>query len=155
GEIALKRMEGIWSKARFPGMFATFHDCMKEFELCYDLEDQSQSCLVPLRFGYVAPTIPWSDREGVKERRMENKLNIRPPMGIMSRFIVKTHHMIVTTAEHPKGIYWHNGVFLRTTSPVPSEALCEFVPDEWLFRVQVRAAFPQNMAEQIHGYIQA
>jgi Leucine-rich repeat (LRR) protein/GTPase SAR1 family protein len=155
GEIALARMEGIWSKAKYRGMFATFHDCMKEFELCYDLEDQTQHCLVPLRFGYVAPPIPWSNGEGLKERRMEYKLNIRPPMGIMSRFIVKTHHMIANTPEYPKGIYWHNGVFLRTRSPSPSEALCEFVPDERTFRVRVRAAFPQNMCEQIHGYLQA
>src|SRR6185369_2749920 len=46
GEITLRRMETIWSKAHYSGMFATFHDCMKEFELCYDLEDQSNSCLV-------------------------------------------------------------------------------------------------------------
>ncbi len=155
GEIALKRMESIWSKARYVAMFATFHDCMKEFELCYDLEDHSSSCLVPLRFGYVAPSIPWTEIPGLKERRMEYKLNVRPPMGIMSRFIVKTHHMIVKTTKHPKGVYWHNGVFLRTNSPSASEALCEFLPDERIFRVRVRAAFPQNMCEQIHAYIQA
>jgi Leucine-rich repeat (LRR) protein len=155
GEIELKRMELIWKKAKYDGMFAVFHDCMKEFELCYDLEDQSQACLVPLRFGYVPPAIPWSAGHGIKTRRMEYKLNIRPPMGIMSRFIVKTHHMIVKTSDHPKGVYWHNGVFLRTPSPVPSEALCEFIPDERLLRVEVRAAFPQALCEQIHGYVQA
>ncbi|MFM2168825.1 MAG: hypothetical protein RIS79_3196 [Verrucomicrobiota bacterium] len=155
GEIELRRMESIWSRARYDGMFPIFHDCMKEFELCYDLEDHSQCCLVPLRFGYVPPAIPWTIGMEIKTRRMEYKLNIRPPMGIMSRFIVKTHHMIVKTMEHPKGVYWHNGVFLRTHSPVASEALCEFIPDERLLRVEVRAAFPQAMCEQIHGYIQA
>ncbi len=155
GEIALKRMEAIWSKSSYPGMFSTFHNCMKEFELCYDLEGLNESCLVPLRFGYVAPTIPWTPALELKERRMEYKLNVRPPMGIMSRFIVKTHHMIVRTLEHPKGIYWHNGVFLRTNSPWLSEALCQFLPDERIFRVRVRAAFPQNMCEQIHAYIEA
>lgn len=34
GEIALKRIAGIWNKAGYRGMFATFHNCMKEFELC-------------------------------------------------------------------------------------------------------------------------
>lgn len=155
GEIGMWQMEALWNQEDHRGMFATFHNCMKEFELCYDLEDHSHCCLVPLRFGYVQPKIPWTNTPGLKKRRMEYKLNIRPPMGIMSRFIVKTHHMIVTPPDHPKGIYWHNGVFLRTSSPVPSEALCEFVPDERLFRVEVRAAFPQNMCEQIHGYIQA
>ena len=156
GEIALRRMEHIWDDKAYMGLFPTFHDCMKEFELCYDLEDASRSCLVPLRFGYEKPGIPWSDGDGLKERRVEYKLNIRPPMGLMSRFIVKTHHMMVTTAEHPKGVYWHNGVFLRTgTGPLASEALCEFDGDARKLRIQVRAAFPQNLLEQIHGYVRA
>lgn len=156
GEITLQRMESIWEDKAYSGMFATFHDCMKEFELCYDLEDASRSCLVPLRFGYEKPQIPWSTGNGVKERRVEYKLNIRPPTGLMSRFIVKTHHMMVTTAEHSKGVYWHNGVFLRTGSgPLASEALCEFENDTRKLRIQVRAAFPQNLLEQIHGYVKA
>jgi len=155
GEIAMQRMEVIWSEGDCSGMFATFHNCMKEFELCYDLEDMDKTCLVPLRFGYEVPAISWTEGEEMKERRMEYKLNIRPPMGIMSRFIVKTHHLIVQTLDHPKGIYWHNGVFLRTNSPFPSEALCEFLTEDRIFRVRVRAAFPQNLCEQIHGYIQA
>lgn len=158
GEIEMKRMQGIWTKAGHRGMYTTFHNCMKEFELCYDLDDMDHCCLVPLRFGYEQPKFQWSTAPGLKERRMEYKLNIRPPMGIMSRFIVKTHHMIVRTPEHPKGIYWHNGVFLSAggpTDPFRSEALCEFVPDERILRVQVRAAFPQNLCEQIHGYVQA
>jgi internalin A len=156
GEIALQRMEHIWEDKAYMGLFTTFHDCMKEFELCYDLEDASRSCLVPLRFGYEKPKIPWSEGDSVKERRVEYKLNIRPPMGLMSRFIVKTHHMMVTTAEHPKGVYWHNGVFLRTgAGPLASEALCEFDGDARKLRIQVRAAFPQNLLEQIHGYVRA
>jgi Leucine-rich repeat (LRR) protein len=156
GEIALQRMEDIWEAKAYSGLFATFHDCMKEFELCYDLEDASRSCLLPLRFGYERPQIPWSSGEGFKERRVEYRLNIRPPMGLMSRFIVKTHHMMVNTAEHPKGVYWHNGVFLRAgDGPLTSEALCEFDGHSGKLRVQVRAAFPQNLLEQIHGYVKA
>jgi Leucine-rich repeat (LRR) protein len=156
GEIALRRMEGIWENKAYIGLFPTFHDCMKEFELCYDLEDASRSCLVPLRFGYEKPNIPWSDDNGMKERRIEYELNIRPPTGLMSRFIVKTHHMMVMTAEHQKGVYWHNGVFLRTgAGSLASEALCEFDDDSRKLRVQVRAAFPQSLLEQIHAYVKA
>ncbi|HEX5703478.1 MAG TPA: leucine-rich repeat domain-containing protein [Pyrinomonadaceae bacterium] len=156
GEILLQRMETVWDGKGYGGLFATFHNCMKEFELCYDLEDRDRSCLVPLRFGYEKPPIPWTINNGVKERRVEYKLNIRPPTGIMSRFIVKTHHMIVKTAEHPKGIYWHNGVFLRTgEGKLTSEALCEFDSDQRKLRIEVRAAFPQNLLEQIHGYVRA
>jgi Leucine-rich repeat (LRR) protein len=155
GEMTLQRMEAMWKKD-YAGMFPTFHDCMKEFELCYDLEDDARSCLVPLRFGYLRPAIPWSNSPGMKERRVEYKLNVRPPMGIMSRFIVKTHHMIVKTPGQPKGVYWHNGVFLRSgEGPLCSEALCEFVPEERKLRIEVRAAYPQNMCEQIHAYVKA
>jgi internalin A len=156
GEMTLRRMESIWDNKGYTGLFVTFHDCMKEFELCYDLEDASRSCLVPLRFGYREPNVPWTTGNGVRERRVEYKLNIRPPTGIMSRFIVKTHHMIATTVDNPKGVYWHNGVFLRTgTGPLASEALCEFDSDMRKLRIQVRAAFPQSLLEQIHGYVKA
>ena len=121
GEITLQRMQAIWEDKGYAGLFATFHNCMKEFELCYDLDQQTGRCLVPLRFGYIKPRIPWTPGEHVKERRVRYKLNIRPPMGLMSRFIVKTHHMIVSTDDHPNGVYWHNGVFLRTgEGPLPS-----------------------------------
>ena len=156
GKISLQRMQAIWDAKGYGGLFATFHSCMKEFELCYDLDDYNRSCLVPLRFGYLKPDIPWSSGTNVRERRVNYRLSIRPPMGLMSRFIVKTHHMIVSTDRHPNGVYWHNGVFLRTGSgPLCSEALCEFEAAERTLSVTVRAAFPQNMIEQIHAYVKA
>jgi hypothetical protein len=92
----------------------------------------------------------------MRERRTEYKLNIRPPKGIMSRFIVKTHHMIAKTAAMPKGVYWRNGVFLRAgEGEYASEALCEFDLEERTLRITVRAAFPQNMIEQLHGFAKA
>ena len=156
GEIALSRMEDIWNSRGYTGLFSAFHNCMKEFELCYDLEDASRSCLVPLRFGFKKPDIPWSPQQAAKTRRVEYTLKMRPPTGLMSRFIVKTHHMIVRTTDQPKGVYWHNGVFLRTGAGVlTSEALCEFDDDSRKVRVEVRAAFPQNLLEQIHAYVKA
>ena len=154
GNILHTRMHQLWEN-QYPGLYTTFHNCMKEFELCYDLEDSRQS-LVPLRFGYIKPNIPWSVDENAKERRVEYKLTIRPPFGLMSRFIVKTHHMIAKTNEMPKGVYWHNGVFLRTgDGPYRSEALCEFDNENKTLSITVRAAFPQNMIEQLHGIAKA
>ncbi len=151
GEINHERMRGIWDK-EYTGLYPVFHNCMKEFELCYDMEDKA-GCLVPLRFGGTVPEIPWSHISGAKERRIEYKLNIRPPKGIMSRFIVKTHYMIAKTDAMPKGVYWHNGVFLRTgEGEYRSEALCEFDQDDRTLRITVRAAFPQNMIEQLNGF---
>jgi internalin A len=154
GEITHERMREIWEK-EYKGLYPVFHSCMKEFELCYDMED-APGCLVPLRFGDKRPETPWSDIPGAKERRIEYKLSIRPPMGIMSRFIVKTHYMIAKTEAMPKGVYWHDGVFLRIgEEEYRSEALCEFDHDDRALRIRVRAAFPQNMIEQLHGVAKA
>jgi len=154
GEITQERMKEIWDEG-YGGLYPTLHSCMKEFELLYDMEDMA-GCLVPLRFGDVRPEIPWSEIPGAKERRIEYKLNIHPPKGIMSRFIVKTHHMIAKTEKLPKGVYWDKGVFLRTgEGEYRSEALCEFIEKDRTIRINVRAAFPQNMVEQLHGFARA
>jgi internalin A len=156
GEISDEKMQRLWDDNGYAEMYPTFHNCMKEFELCYDMEDDRHGCLVPLRFGYERPEIIWNLDDSYKRRRIEYKLNIRPPMGIMSRFIVKAHHMIHKTDSYPKGIYWHNGVFLRTgDGEFASEALCEFDNEEKILSIEVRAAFPQNLIEQIHGIAKA
>jgi Leucine-rich repeat (LRR) protein len=155
GEITLGRMRAIWDGRGYRGLFPTLHNCMKEFELCYDMEDKA-GCLIPPRFGDVKPPIPWGSIPGAKVRRIEYKLNITPPKGIMSRFIVKTHHMIAKIRDMPKGVYWQHGVFLRTgEGEYTSEALCEFNPLERTLSLEVRAAFPQNMIEQLHGFAKA
>ena len=154
GEITHKRMKEIWDED-YSGLYQTLHSCMKEFELLYDMEDKP-GCLVPLRFGDVRPEIPWSEITGAKERRIEYRLSIHPPKGIMSRFIVKTHHMIAKTEQMPKGVYWDKGVFLRTgEGEYRSEALCEFIEEDRTIRIKVRAAFPQNMFEQLHAFARA
>ncbi len=154
GEISHELMRQIWDK-NYAGLYPTFHNCMKGFELCYDMEDKA-GCLVPLWFGDAKPEIPWSNIKAAKERRIEYKLITCPPYGLMSRFIVKTHHMIAKTETMPKGVYWRNGVFLRSgEGEYTSEALCEFDHNNRILRIQVRAAFPQNMIEQLHGFAKA
>ncbi|MEM8642951.1 MAG: COR domain-containing protein [Cyanobacteria bacterium P01_G01_bin.54] len=161
GEITFERMEQIWAKQCQAGMFSIFHNCMKEFELCYDLENYNDRCLVPLRFGYRQPTIPWKTSEHHKIRRVAYRLNLRPPTGLMSRFIVKTNHMIVqATAEESstgrRGVYWHNGVFLQSgEGPLLSQALCQFNAEQRTLSIEVRAAFPQKMLDQIDAYVRA
>ncbi|MHC4647729.1 MAG: leucine-rich repeat domain-containing protein [Planctomycetota bacterium] len=157
GEITHERLHGLWEE-KYPGLAETFHKCMKEFELCYDLEYRNRRLsLVPLRFGFEKPPdIPWSKMPNAKERRIEYRFDVTPPAGIMSRFIVKTHYMIVKTKKMPKGVYWYNGVFLGTgEGENRSEALCEFDVDKRVMSIRVRAAFPQNMVEQLNGFVQA
>ncbi len=162
GEITFESMKGIWKEQNVNQMFGVFHDCMKEFELCYDLEDCKDRCMVPLRFGYLKPNIPWTKNDQFKTRRVTYKLNLRPPMGLMSRFIVKTHHMIVrpeqgaAATDGPRGVYWHNGVFLESgEGPLQSQALCEFDAELRTLSIEVRAAFPQKMLDQIDAYVGA
>ena len=64
--------------------------------------------------------------------------------------------MIAKSDKMPKGVYWHNGVFLRTgEGAYKSEALCEFDNENKILSITVRAAFPQNMIEQLHGIVRA
>ncbi len=156
GYITFGQIQRIW-EADYPGMFLDFYECMKEFELCYDL-DHSKACLVPLRFQRIPPAIPWTLNPGgdILERRVFYKLNIRPPMGLMSRFIVKNHRLIAKTDACPNGVYWYNGVFLRQGEGFnASEALCEFDSQERMLSITVRAAFPQTMQEQLHSVAKA
>ncbi|KJR43100.1 Leucine Rich Repeat (LRR)-containing protein [Candidatus Magnetoovum chiemensis] len=156
GECQHNWLNQIWNDG-YSGLFTTLHSAMKEFELCYDLENNKDISLAPLRFGDTKPEeIPWSNIEGAKERRVQYRFDRTPPYGIMSRFIVKTHHLIVKTTAKPKGVYWQNGVFLRTGDGLMrSEALCEFDREKRILQFTVKAAFPQNMIEQLHGFIQA
>lgn len=156
GHITHQHIQNLWAE-KYPEMFLRFYECMKEFELCYDL-DQSMACLIPLRFHMIKPDIPWIlEPDGqILERRVFYKLNIRPPMGLMSRYIVKTHRLIVKTNQYLNGVYWYNGVFLRQGEGLyASEALCEFDQHERTLSITVRAEFPQAMQEQLHGIAEA
>ncbi|MBF0566779.1 MAG: leucine-rich repeat domain-containing protein [Nitrospirae bacterium] len=158
GECTYQWLRSIWEKD-YPGLFHIFHNAMKEFELCYDLDNAGRTTLVPLRFGYEKPDIPWRNPKK-QERTIQYRFDVTPPAGIMSRFIVKTHHMIVKLGNKSKGIYWYNGVFLETgmltgNGSIRSEALCEFDKEARTLNITVRAAFPQNMIEQLNGFSQA
>ncbi len=99
---------------------------------------------------------PWSKVKGVRERRIEYKFEVTPPAGIMSRFIVKTHHMIAKSRQMPKGVYWHNGVFVRDEGGKKdwrSEGLCEFDRERRILKFTVRAAYPQNMVGKLDGFL--
>jgi hypothetical protein len=82
-------------------------------------------------------------------------------MGLMSRFIVKTNHMIVRanadeSSTGHRGVYWHNGVFLQSgEGPLLSQALCQFNVESRTLSIEVRAAFPQKLLDQIDAYVQA
>ena len=157
GEITHQRLHSLWEQ-EYEGLSEILHKSMKEFELCYDLEYRNRHLsLVPLRFGFEEPKrIPWSKTPNTRERMIEYRFSVRPPAGIMSRFIVKTHYMIVKNRQMPKGVYWYNGVFLGTgEGDNRSEALCEFDEDKRLMNIRVRAAFPQNMGEQLNGVAQS
>jgi hypothetical protein len=116
GEMSLDWLETLW-RDDYPGLMPTFYACMRGFELCYPLDDAPRMALVPLRFPDAKPAIPWSDVAHAKERRIEYHFDGTPPAGLMSRFIVKTHHLIVKTDAMPKGVYWRKGVFLRSSAP--------------------------------------
>ncbi len=152
GEVTHRHLKNLWDK-HYPGLYRVFLDCMKEFELCYEL-DGKESSLIPLRFSYTKPKIPWNEGNDLKTREIRYVLNIQPPIGLISRFIVKMHSFIVETKECPNGVFWHNGVFLSMgTGENPAQALCEFDPDNKSLSFVVRGRFPQNTIERLHGVL--
>jgi internalin A len=80
GECTMDWLRGEWEH-EYPELYLKFYYCMKEFELCYPLEDIPRTNLVPLRFSYAKPPIPWSEIPGAKERRIQYRFNITPPAG--------------------------------------------------------------------------
>ncbi len=159
GEITHERMHALWEE-RFKGLSGNLHQCMKEFELSYDLEYRNKHLsLVPLRFGFKgAKKIPWSKIPGAKRRTVEYRFDTTPPFGLMSRFIVKVHPMIVASREKPKGVYWHNGVFVRDERGKAgrrSEALCVYSREKRTLNFEVRAAHPQNMVDKLNTFAEA
>jgi len=150
GEMDLRMLKKLWDQD-YPGMYPRFYSCMKEFELCYPLENRSDLALVPLRFSYDKPAINWEDIPNAKERFIEYQFDITPPAGLMSRFIVKTHHLIVKTSALPMGVYWRSGVFLENgEGEYKSQALCTWEEDKRILRIQVKSILPQNMVEQLN-----
>jgi GTPase SAR1 family protein len=155
GEMDLHWLRELW-EGEYPGMFGAFYACMKEFELCYPLEHLPNLCLVPLRFSYARPDIPWAEIESASERRIEYHFDASPPAGLISRFIVKIHHLIVKSDVRPKGVYWRNGVFVEAgTGPLRAQALCELEGERRVFRIRVRAQYAQNLIERLDGFARA
>jgi hypothetical protein len=155
GECTYDWITNHWHK-EYRGLEHRFYKCMKEFELLYQCEDDPRLNMIPLRFGHAAPAISWTKNKKALERTIKYKFDKKPPAGIMSRFIVKTHHMIAKSNGSRRDVYWRNGVFLRTgEGDLLSEALCEFKEDDREIIFTVRAAYPQAMIEQLHAYAKA
>ncbi len=156
GEMKLSWLKKLW-KRDYPDLFPKIYQCMKEFELCYQLEDGQGIAMVPLRFPSKRPAqFPWIDNHIIKERRIEFHFDGNPPAGLMSRFIVKAHHMVKVTSEMEKGVFWKEGVFLETNiNNELSQALCELDKEKRIIRFRVKAAYPQNMIERLEAFMEA
>ncbi|HWR83778.1 MAG TPA: COR domain-containing protein [Candidatus Deferrimicrobium sp.] len=140
----------LWEK-RYPALVPTFHRCMEEFEICYPIDGDNTRSLVPLRFRPQKPTIPWKDDPTLLTRNVRYHFQFIPA-GVMARFIVKTHRMIVKTADQPYGVFWENGVFLQKDN---AQALCEHNPDARTIMFEVRSLYPQSFMEQLCGYLES
>lgn len=152
GEMDHHCLEVAWEK-EYAGHHLFFHACMKHFELCYPLENCDNMSLVPLRFPYERPSIPWVESPGARERRVEYHFTGNPPAGLISRFIVKTHHLIVKPKDRLKGVFWRHGVFLEIRETYYRvQALCELNVEARFLRFTVKAAYPQNFIAQLDSF---
>jgi internalin A len=74
---------------------------MKKFELCFQIED-TDSYIIPELLTPSAPDFAW-DYQGNLGREYQYEFM---PSGILTRFIVITHHLI------ERGLYWRKGTIL-------------------------------------------
>lgn len=154
GEMDHSWLNALWKKD-YAGHCDFFLACMKHFELCYPLGSENMS-LAPLRFPFTPPNITWANIPGARERRVEYRFTRNPPAGLISRFIVKAHHLIAKTKENLKGIYWRHGALLEIKEVhFRAQALCELDVEARTLRFTVRAAYPQNFITQLDSFARA
>jgi internalin A len=158
GYLEQEYLRRLWEQEHgYVGLFAAFFECMREFELCYPLDDSGElALLVPLRFRSRKPEIPWTVATSQSERRLEFRYVGLPPVGLMSRFIVKCHREIARSEVMPHGVFWKDGVFLRVgEGPLRAEALCDLDHYTQTVRFTVRAAWPQDLLTLLVNNFQA
>ena len=101
GRFRLDDLKKIW-KDYPPDKFAHLLEMMKKFEICFELQRQ-QEYIVPELLRPEKPPFNW-DYTG--NLRFEYQYDFMPA-GIITRFIVRTHHI------HKPGFYWKDGVVLE------------------------------------------
>lgn len=106
GKFTNETLERIWDEKRFENKQEELLKLMKEYNLCFELKDNS---------GFIAPDLLPPDKPHNLNWNLTHNLHFEyrynfMPSGILSRFIVKSHGLI------KDNLYWKYGVVLEYES---------------------------------------
>ncbi len=107
GKLTVREIIKILEPDKYPSERERFYimDMMARFELCYQVPDVRDTFFVPGAFPIDRPKIDWK-YSAAQTVRFQYHYDVMPS-SIMSRFIVKVHHLIRNRD------YWRNGVVIR------------------------------------------
>lgn len=107
GKLTVREIIKILDPEKYPSERERFYimDMMARFELCYQVPDVRDTFFVPGAFPIDRPKIDWK-YTAAQMVRFQYHYDVMPS-SIMSRFIVKVHHLIRNRD------YWRNGVVIR------------------------------------------
>jgi internalin A len=103
GHFTRKDLYRIWSESKYEGMHDELLQLMMKFQLCYELEAE-KALIAPQLLSSEQPPYPWDLVDTVIVRYKYEFL----PKGILTRFIVATHHLISGGK-----LVWKTGVVLE------------------------------------------
>ena len=119
GIVEHARLEQIWSRdedgvSYEPGFYPAFRALMRKFDLSFEIEEllpgiHSKRSLIPQLLPYQPPPeqAAWPEAAGNGETELEMVYELGfVPAGIMSWFIVRTHH-------YTKNLHWRDGTILE------------------------------------------
>jgi small GTP-binding protein len=116
-------------------------ELMKKFELCFEIRD-SEHYIVPELLGSKVPQIEWKAEGNLHFQYQYDFM----PSGILARFIVRLHDLIVGKN------YWKNGVMLRRDD---TEALIVSEPLFRRIKIKIRGAERPAMLSIIRRELEA
>jgi hypothetical protein len=102
GKFTSADLSRIWSEKKYAAMHGELLRLMVKFQLCYALQDE-QAFIAPQLLSSEPPAYAW-DASGIVVRYEYVFL----PKGILTRFIVSTHHLIAA-----ENLVWKTGVVLE------------------------------------------
>jgi internalin A len=124
GQFTQQDLMRIWSEPKYAGMQDELLHLMMKFQLCYSLEAK-RSYIAPQLLSFDQPAYAWNESDQLVVRYEY----VFMPKGILTRFIVATHHLIADAGR----LVWRNGVVLERDG-----CRAEVIEEYALRRIRVR-----------------
>lgn len=133
GRFSKAQLNSIWSEPKYNGMHDELLRLMMKFQLCYALEPD-RTYIAPQLLSSDQPAFACEATGGIVVRYQYDFM----PKGILSRFIVATHHLIASSGT----LVWKTGVVLEK-SGTKAEILEDYAHRR--IRVRVWGPHPQGL----------